>query len=150
MELERDSSHAIDEATKRILLAVVGTQNKLFCDGLLYDDTIASLATLWNRLDYVHNGVLQEKDFKSARGLDPIWSSLLSSCDINGDGNVSQTEFCVGFVLGALAKPMVVNGSATMKQPNVTGFDVMRDLVGVLNEHVMQEIAIVNKKMGYT
>jgi len=46
MELERDSSHAIDEATKRILLAVVGTQNKLFCDGLLYDDTIASLATL--------------------------------------------------------------------------------------------------------
>jgi len=62
----------------------------------------------------------------------------------------TQTEFCVGFVLGALAKPMVVNGSATMKQPNVTGFDVMRDLVGVLNEHVMQEIAIVNKKMGYT
>lgn len=140
----------LDETSKRILLSLVGTVSRSFRDGLLYDATISAMGILWKRLDYVHDGVLQEKDFVSARGVDPIWEALLESCDLDGDGNISQTEFCAGFVMAALNKPMALNGQTFPAKSSITGMEVMKNLTKVLNDQVMDEVAVVNKKMGYT
>ena len=59
-----------DVALKHILLSMVGTPPQDFRDGLLYDSTIESLRDLWSRLDYVHQGVLHQRDFESARGVE--------------------------------------------------------------------------------
>jgi hypothetical protein len=65
---------------------------------------------------------------------------------VDGDGNITPTEFVAGFVFEALDKNMTVNfpPGAT-----VTGFDVMKSLQAVLNEHLMNEMECFKKNMGW-
>jgi len=135
-----------DPSLKLILSSLVGTEERTFSDGLLFPATLAALHTLWWRLDYVHNGVLRKEDFHLVRGIDVIWNDLLDACDTNGDGHISPPEFVAGFVLAALDKEMAVNISPADR---VTGLQVMRSVAVMLNEHIVEEIEIVKRKMGW-
>ena len=137
-----------DVALKHILLSIVGTTPQNFRDGLLYDSTIESLRDLWSRLDYVHQGVLQQKDFESARGVDPIWVEILDACDFDCDGNITPLEFVAGFVMAALDKEISVSITALVNN-KVTGLRIMMGVVAMINEQIMEEIRVVMRKMQW-
>ena len=137
-----------DIALKRILLSIIGNAERNFQDGLLYDSTIKALHNLWNKMDYVHHGILQQRDFENARGVDPIWTEILQACDFNCDGNITPAEFVAGFVMAALDKELSVSIPALISS-KVTGLRVMTNVVDMLNGQVMDEIFVVYHKMGW-
>mmetsp|Transcript_18573 Transcript_18573/g.27222 ORF Transcript_18573/g.27222 Transcript_18573/m.27222 type:complete len:148 (-) Transcript_18573:321-764(-) len=116
------------------------------CLPLLFEQTSVALNNLWSRLDWVHDGVLRQKDFQSVRGIDRIWEDLLDACDVDGDGSIGPAEFVAGFVLAALDKEMLVRIN---NLKNVTGLEVMKSVAIMINEHIMEEIEIVKTKMGW-
>lgn len=129
-----------------MLDAVVGTKDKNFADGMLYTLTIEQITALWDRLDFVHEGVLKQTHFQSVRGVDPIWNDFLETCDVDGDGNISKDEFLDGFVFGALEKRVTFNMAPGA---TVTGWEVVRSIMDLINEHVLEEVAIVKRTMGW-
>jgi len=135
-----------DPSLKPILQCVVGTRANKFRDGLIGEDTAAELKTLWSRLDFVQDGVLKQIHFQSVRGIDPMWEQLLDACDVDGDGSITPTEFLAGFVVEALNKPLTMPaGGAT-----VSGFEVLKALQVVLNQHLVDEARVIKKKMGWS
>lgn len=135
-----------DAALKHMLDAVVGTSEKKFQDGMLYTPTIDQIVALWNRLDFVHEGVLKQTHFQSVRGVDPIWNDFLEFCDVDGDGTIREAEFVAGFVFQALEKRVSMNVPAGA---TVTGWQVIKSIMDLVNEHVLQEVADVKKTMGW-
>mmetsp|Transcript_8743 Transcript_8743/g.13473 ORF Transcript_8743/g.13473 Transcript_8743/m.13473 type:complete len:159 (-) Transcript_8743:2308-2784(-) len=136
-----------DIGVKRVLFSVVGTTQRDFKDGLLYDSTIAALHALWYKMDYVHQGVLHQNDFQSARGVDPIWIEILDACDFDNDGNVTPAEFVAGFVMAALDKELSIPAKSAPAM--TTGLQVMTNVVAILNAQIMEEIDVVKLKMGW-
>mmetsp|Transcript_21945 Transcript_21945/g.47853 ORF Transcript_21945/g.47853 Transcript_21945/m.47853 type:complete len:222 (-) Transcript_21945:150-815(-) len=135
-----------DPSLKPILQCVVGTRANKFRDGLIGEDTAAELKTLWSKLDFVQDGVLKQIHFQSVRGIDPMWEQLLDACDVDGDGSITPTEFLAGFVVEALNKPLTMPaGGAT-----VSGFEVLKALQVVLNQHLVDEARVIKKKMGWS
>ena len=135
-----------DPSLKPILRCVVGTRANKFRDGLITEDTAAELKTLWSRLDFVQDGVLKQINFQSVRGIDPMWDQLLDACDVDGDGSITPTEFLAGFVVEALTKPLTMPaGGAT-----VSGFEVIKAVQVILNQHLLEEARIIKNKMGWS
>lgn len=135
-----------DVAMKPILSSVVGTREGKFRDGLLTEATRDALKALWTKLDFVKDGVLKQHHFESVRGIDPMWEDFLDTCDVDGDGNIRPMEFVAGFVFAALDQKVtwtLPQGAA------VTGFDMMKGLGEMINAHVMAEIEILKKRMGW-
>lgn len=135
-----------DPSLKGILGAVVGSKTNKFLDGLLYVSTVQALNTLFTKFDFVKDGVLRQRDFSSARGIDPIWADLLDTCDFDGHGNITPVEFVAGFVAAAMDKKI---GMRLPPSGTVTGFEVMQSLQTIINAHVMSEVQILKKRMGW-
>lgn len=135
-----------DPALKHTLDAVVGTKDKQFKDGMLYEPTITAITALWDRLDFVQMGTLKQIHFQSVRGVDPIWDEFLDNCDVDGDGDIRPAEFVAGFVFCALEKRVSMN---LPPGTTVTGWEVVKSIMDLVNEHVMEEVMDVKRTMGW-
>ena len=135
-----------DPTYKLLLTAVVGTKDKNFEDGLLFKSTLDEIHALWDRLDFVKAGVLKQTHFQTVRGIDPIWESFLDACDVDGDGNIRPIEFVAGFVSCAMEKYVVINMPLG---GTVTGFEVMKSIMVLINQHVLEEVQAVKRTMGW-
>jgi hypothetical protein len=125
---------------KHILKMSAGIQGV----GILEDQTFELLRQAFQKLDRMSSGTLTRDDFDFATpGIKLLWGQLLAACDIEGNSVIAPHEFVEGFINLAINQTM--SGEVQMG----SGWEILTQMQIVVNQHVLDQIALLRNEMNW-